>query len=137
MADDAHGPAHYRAHRYGVKVWFGSEKPNREHYEAQVLNRRHVDGTEGVVLEVGFHSEHKDPAANHDVLERVTKKKMALKKALGSAAEAGGFYGRPDDWVRVSETWEKFSLEDPDISFEMAGRLIDYIDTIEPLREKA
>ena len=36
------GECRYRAHRYGIKVWFGPEKPIREHYEAQVIGAQEV-----------------------------------------------------------------------------------------------
>ena len=50
------GEVHVRAHRRGVKVWFDTEAPTKEHYEAQMLSRRYVDGIEGTAIEIGFHS---------------------------------------------------------------------------------
>ena len=40
-----------RSHRRGVKIWFGPEKAAKEHYEAQLLARRHVDGKPGTAVE--------------------------------------------------------------------------------------
>jgi len=71
MVPDELGEVRVRAHRRGVKVWFDSETPTKEHYEAQLLSRRYVDGLEGMALEVGFHAEHKDPKANDAVLARL------------------------------------------------------------------
>jgi hypothetical protein len=31
------GPVRCRAQRYGIKLWFETANPPREHYEAQVL----------------------------------------------------------------------------------------------------
>ena len=33
VAPEALGTCRVRAHRYGIKVWFGPEKPIREHYD--------------------------------------------------------------------------------------------------------
>lgn len=123
---------HLRAHRRGVKAWFGGEKPPREHYEAQLMARRHFDGVEGLVLEIGFHSEHKDAAANVEVLRRLEAAETKWRKPLGAEAEAGIFFGA-DNWRRVSEVWVEPDLEDPDLAFEVAARLVDYLVAIEPV----
>ena len=39
LTPDEHGDIRVRSHRRGVKVWFGTVKPPREHYEAQQLPR--------------------------------------------------------------------------------------------------
>lgn len=134
MAADEHGPMHYRAHRGGVKVWFGSATPPREHYEAQFIPRALADGGEGPAVEVGFHAEHRDIAANDRAMQQLLGHEKTWRKALGPPPVAGGFLGRPDDWRRVSEVWVDVLVDDPDLAFEMAGRLVDYIDALEPLR---
>ena len=58
------GTCRYRAHRYGIKVWFGPEKPIREHYEAQVIGADEVKAASVLALEVGFHTEHPKAAEN-------------------------------------------------------------------------
>ena len=59
LVPDELGRLESRTHRRGVKVWFDSDDAPREHYEAQLLARRHVDGTEGMALEIGWHAEYK------------------------------------------------------------------------------
>ena len=39
----------------------------------------------------------------------------------------GAFLGRQDAWRRVSETWPDPDLGAPDLGFEIAARLVDYI----------
>lgn len=129
------GEWHCRTHRRGIKVWFGPAAGNKEHYESQVLARRHVDGIDGLTIETGFHSEHNDVAANDEVVERVLGAEKKWRKSLGAEAEAGPFYGRPEDWRRISEIWIEPDLDDPELAFELATRLTDYIETIEPLRQ--
>ena len=60
-----------RWHRRGVKVWFGGAKPNRAHYEAQLIPRRHVDGCDGMAIEVGFHAEYKELEHNERLLQQI------------------------------------------------------------------
>lgn len=133
MAPEGLGTFHSRAHRRGVKVWFDSEKPGREHFEAQLLARRHVDGTEGMALEVGFHAEHKELERNVEVIDRLEGRSKTWRKVLGAEAEVGLFYGA-DRWRRVSEAWIEPDLDDPDLVFEVAARLVDYVSAIEPAR---
>lgn len=127
------GPVRYRAHRGGVKVWIGGDKPGRHHFEAQLVARRHVDDGSGVVLEVGFHAEHGDVARNDAALAAIESASKRWRKELGEAPEAGPFLGRPDDWRRVSEVWFEPDLEDPDLVLEVAGRLADYVALLQPL----
>ena len=122
-----------RAHRRGVKVWFDSAKPTKEHYEAQLLPRRYVDGLDGVTIEVGFHSEHRDAARNVEVITRLEGAEKRWRKNLGAEAEIGEFFGAAG-WQRVSEVWIEPDLDDPDLAFELAARLIDYLTAIEPAR---
>lgn len=127
------GEVRVRAHRRGVKVWFGPEKPPREHYEAQVLARRHVDGRDGMAVEVGFHSEHPKREDNEAALAQVLKTEKTWRKILGDEAEAGVFLGA-ENWTRVSETWIEPDLDDPELAFELASRTVDYLSGIEPAR---
>lgn len=133
LAPEGLGEVRVRAHRRGVKVWFGDPKPSREHYEAQLIPRRFVDSTEGVAMEVGFHAEHRDPADNAAALTRVLASESTWRKALGPEAEAGPFLGA-DQWTRVSETWIEPDIDDPELAFELASRLVDYLISIEPAR---
>lgn len=128
------GDMYHRSHRRGIKVWFGAEGGNKEHYESQVLARRHVDGKEGLTIETGFHCEHNDVSRNDDVLAQILNAEKKWRATLGAEAEAGPFYGRPDDWRRVSEIWVEPDLDDPELAFELASRLSDYIEAIEPVR---
>ncbi|MEX2292582.1 MAG: hypothetical protein WD691_02240 [Acidimicrobiales bacterium] len=127
------GEPQVKAHRYGIKVWFGSAAPTREHYEAQVINARHVPEAKVLAIEVGFHAEHPKKAENIAVLAHLTAKEKAWRNVVGDEAEAGPFLGRPDDWRRVSETWPDPDLGELDLAFELAARLTDYITALEPL----
>jgi hypothetical protein len=61
------------------------------------------------------------------------------RKALGDDAEATGFLvpkggaGRAKDWARLSETWPDPDLSDPDLPFELAARLTDFVVALQPL----
>ncbi len=85
-APDHLGELRVRAHRRGVKIWFETDVPNKEHYEAQLLSRHYVDGVDGMALEIG------------------------------------------------SEAWIEPDLDDPELAFEIAARLVDYLLVIEPAR---
>ena len=128
------GAFRHRTHRYGTKIWFGPETPPKEHYEAQVVGKRDVPEAEVLAVEVGFHSEHPKEPDNQAVLDALLAKEKAWRKALGSEAVAGEFLGRADHWRRISETWPDPSLEDPELGTELAMRLLDYIEALEPLR---
>lgn len=130
MADDDR--LRLRAHRRGVKVWFGPEKPTREHFEAQVMPRRYVDGCEGVAVEIGFHAEHKDLARNEAAIESLLGHEASWRRQLGAEAEVGVFFGA-DQWRRVSEVWVEPDLDDPELAFEMAARLVDYLSAMQPV----
>lgn len=134
MAPDELGAVRVRAHRRGVKVWFDTEKPTKEHYEAQLVSRRYVDESEGMVLEVGFHTEHKEVAKNAAVIDRITTQEKQWRKELGKEPEVAPFLGA-DNWRRVSEIWAEPDLDDPELSFEIASRLVDYVAVIEPARK--
>ena len=121
-----------RSHRRGVKAWFGADKPSREHYEAQVVPRRHVDGTDGLVIEIGFHAEHKDVERNEQVMSSLLAHEQLWRSDLGTEAEAGVFFGA-DNWRRVSEVWLEPDLDDPELAVELAARLVDYLEAIQPV----
>lgn len=131
------GAVQFRAHRRGVKVWVGDGPCPPEHYEAQLLSRRHVDGGAGAVIEIGFHSERKKDPGNDAVLKKLLASESSWRGAIGDEAEPGPFYGN-DSWVRISELWEHPDLEelfaeDEDLGFELGTRVADYVLAIEPL----
>ena len=134
MLPDGLGEVRSYAHRYGMKVWFDTEKATREHYEAQVVGAKDVPGAKVLAIEVGFHSEHSKEAENEAVLAALVAKEKTWRKGIGKEAEATVFLGRAQHWRRVSETWIDPDLGDPDLAFEVAARLTDYITAIEPVR---
>jgi hypothetical protein len=128
------GEVRVRAHRYGMKAWFGGATPPREHYEAQVVGAKYVDDATVVAVEVGFHAENRRPEENEESLARLLAQEKRWRRTLGDATVAGPFLGRPDDWRRVSETWPDPDLSEPDMALALATRLTDYITALEPLR---
>lgn len=142
VADALHGAApedlgelRCTHHRYGIKVWLGpSTKPPREHYEAQVIGRQHVPEATVLAIEVGFHAEHADAAANEVVISALVRAERSWRRRLGNEPCVGGFLGRPGGWRRVSEVWPDPDLSDPELVFELAARLTDYVTALEPYR---
>jgi hypothetical protein len=131
------GEWHTRAHRWGMKLWFGpAEKPAREHYEAQIVNAKFVAEATVIGIEIGFHAEHPKAGDNDAVLDELRPHERKWRKALGGPVEAGPFLGRADQWRRISETWADPDLGDPDLPLELAGRLVDYVEALEPLRRR-
>ncbi len=122
-ADIGPGPT-TQAHSRGCKAWFGAE--TREHYEAQLVR---VDGD--VVLEIGFHAEHRDGAANRQLLAGMGDA-VDWRKALGADAVGGDFLGNTV-WQRISEVWPS-TPADPEMAIEAAARLAEYARTLEPAR---
>ena len=129
------GPVRVRARRYGIKVWFGPAEPPREHYEAQVIGAEHVGDATTLALEIGFHAEHPRAPDNAEVLAGLAAAEGRWRRSLGDEAVAGPFLGRPD-WCRVSETWADPDLDDSELGFDLAARLVDYITALEPLRRR-
>lgn len=127
------GPVRHREHRYGIKLWFGAEQPNREHYEAQVIGPKGVAGARTLALEVGFHAEHRDRADNERVIARIVDGERRWRKVVGPEAVVGPFLGGADVWRRVSETWPDPDLGDDDLADEIAARLADYVIGLEPV----
>jgi hypothetical protein len=131
------GELRCRAHRYGIKVWFGAATPSKEHYEAQVMGASAMDEARVLALEIGFHAEHPDEARNQALLDQLLRGERRWRSQLGDEAEAGSFLGRRDEWRRLSELWADPDLSDPVIGIEIATRLTDYVVALEPLRRKA
>lgn len=136
LIPDDLGVLQIKAHRYGVKVWFGPVKATREHYEAQVIGARHVPEATVLAIEVGFHAEHRDPTENEQALAALAAHEKRWRKVLGVETVAGPFIDDRHGWRRLSETWADPDLGDPDLAFELATRLTDYITTLEPLRAR-
>jgi len=130
------GEVRHRAHRYGIKVWFGGDTPSKEHYEAQVMGAGAMDTAEVLVLEVGFHSEYPDEARNQAVLDQLLRDERTWRRVLGTEAVAGSFLGRREDWRRLSELWADPDLSDPAVGIEIATRLTDYVVSLEPSRRR-
>jgi len=128
------GEVRSSSHRYGIKVWFDTDKAPKEHYEAQVVGARDVPGAKVLAIEVGFHAEHAKEAENEAVLTKLLTTEKTWRKEIGKEAEAATFLGRAANWRRVSETWIDPDLGDPELAFEIAARLTDYISAIEPAR---
>ncbi|MGZ4675456.1 MAG: hypothetical protein ACXVLO_01415 [Acidimicrobiia bacterium] len=127
------GELRLRAHRYGIKVWFRTVKPTREHYEAQVVGTRDAPGARTLALEVGFHSEHPKEPDNEAVIARLTAAEKRWRRDVGKEAEVAVFLGRAEHWRRVSELWLDPDLGEPGVAFEIASRLVDYITALEPV----
>jgi hypothetical protein len=108
---------------HNLKLWFGPEQ--KEHYEVQIFKKG-----KDIVLEIGFHAEHKEAGRNDEVLAALDEKRW--RKALGPEAESGTFIGRQTSWRRLSEVWN--GSDDPELAVDAAERLAEYIRTLEPLR---
>jgi hypothetical protein len=129
FVDDGLGEPQSSWHRRGLKIWFGPSdgRSAREHYEAQLIR---FEGQ--AALEIGYHAEYRSAAENQAALDRLAGR-PSWRTALGKEAEAGPFLGM-DEWRRISEVWEPPDPDDPDAPIEIAARLADYVDAIEPLR---
>jgi len=127
------GEPHLRAHRYGIKVWFRTVKPTREHYEAQVVGARDWPDARVLALEVGFHCEHPKEPDNDAVIARLRASERTWRRDIGKEAEIAPFLGRAEHWRRISEVWPDPDLSEPGLAFEIASRLVDYITALEPL----
>lgn len=119
-----------------LKVWFGQDP--HEHYEVQIVSAaaQRAGGLRATrpALEIGFHAEHPDPAANDALLERLRARERTLRRSLGAALEIGPFVGRQRGWGRASELWEDEHLDEPEAAIEAAERLARYIAAIERIR---
>lgn len=121
-------------HRYGIKIWIGPEAPPREHYEAQVIAPVHHPDARVLAIEIGFHSEHRNEADNETVVSRLLRSEPSWRSQLGDEAVAGLFLGRAEHWRRLSEIWPDPNLDDPELVFELADRLAEYLTALEPYR---
>ncbi len=133
MADDP--TLHCTHHRYGIKVWLGGDAAPKEHYEAQVVGRQHVPEAKVLALEIGFHSEHPKERDNEDVMVALLESERSWRRVLGADPVAGEFLGS-DRWRRLSEVWPDPNLSDPELVFEIAERLTEYLDALEPRRRR-
>ncbi|WP_329520634.1 hypothetical protein [Spirillospora sp. NBC_01491] len=127
------GDLHLRVHPRGVKAWFDTPEPGREHYEAQLINADLLPQARTRALEIGFHAEHRAETDNDAALTRLTAAEPRWRPQLGTAPVAGPFIG-PATWRRVSETWLDPDLDGPDIAIEIGVRLVDYMRALEPHR---
>lgn len=127
-----HGELHARTHRRGIKVWFGDAI--REHYEAQLIPGTLLDrDRDDVGFEIGVHLEHPKVQQNEERLAKLVEAEARWRPELGDEATAGLFLGG-GSWRRISEVWEPPDPEDPEATIEVAARMADYIDAIEPIR---
>jgi len=133
LVPDELGSFHVQPRQWGIKAWFDAETCPREHYEAQVIGARHVPGAKALALEVGFHSEHPKAPDNVAAMAPILGAEKIWRRTLGKPAEAGDFLGQ-SGWLRVSEAWIDPDLSDPELCFEIADRLAEYIVALEPLR---
>jgi hypothetical protein len=132
------GPLRLVARRYGIKVWFGDgAKPDRLHYEAQVIGPSDVAGARVLAIEVGFHAEQPKEADNEAALAALLGQERRWRKVVGQEPECGVFLGRATHWRRVSETWPDPDLDEPGLAVELAARLTDYVTALEPVRRAA
>ena len=127
-----------RAHprRWGIKVWFGPQRPAREHYEAQTLPKAADPRASALCLEIGFHAEGSKEDENEAAIARLLAHRDQWRDTIGDEAVAGDFLGGATRWRRISETWPDPDLSDPSLPFEIAARLVDYITAFEPLRAR-
>jgi hypothetical protein len=129
------GALHCTHHRYGIKVWLGpATKAPREHYEAQVVGPQYVAEAATLAIEVGFHSEHPQEADNDSVIAALVGSERVWRKQLGEEVRVGAFLGRAEHWRRISEVWPDPDVSDPELVFELAARLTDYLTALEPYR---
>ena len=127
------GELHQRSHKYGVKVWFDTEKPTREHYEAQVIGKRYVPEASILAIELGFHAENTKVADNDATIAGLLKREASgarpsarrPRSASSSAVTPGAASPRRGPTPTSS---------DPELVLELGTRLTDYICAIEPLR---
>lgn len=134
------GPVRLQARRWGVKVWFGAVgdgKAARVHYEAQVIGAKDAPSAKVLAIEVGWHAELTKEADNDALLAKVVAKEKVWRKVVGAEPVCGDFLGGGTRWRRVSECWNDPDLGDPELGFELAARLTDYVTGIEPVLRSA
>lgn len=121
--------SYFTAHN--LKVWYDTDD-NREHYEVQVVSPSVVKNAKAPMLEIGFHSEHKQAEHNEEVLDRLVEREQTWRRALGTEPEVGDFLGRQRVWRRISELWPEEEADE--LAVDAAERLAAYIRAIEPIR---
>lgn len=131
------GELHSYHHRYGIKVWTGPAKPPRQHYEAQVVGRQLAPEAKLLAIEVGFHSEHPKEADNETVMSVLARTERQWRRVLGEEPVLGPFLGRAEHWRRLSEIWLDPDMSDPEVVFELADRLTEYVRALEPRLRRA
>ncbi|HWW55013.1 MAG TPA: hypothetical protein VNY84_14645 [Acidimicrobiales bacterium] len=136
LAPPSLGTPRIRARRYGLKVWYGSEAPEKEHYEVQVISATHASDATVLALEIGFHSEYQRLADNEAVLGWLMQHERRWHAGIGREAVAGAFLGSAGAWRRLSETWADPDLSDPGLVTELAVRLADYVSALESVRRR-
>lgn len=133
---DEPGAVRSSHHRYGIKVWLGPVKPPREHYEAQVVGPEVAPQARILAIEVGFHCEHPSEADNEAVVAELARSEAEWRRQLGTEPVLGSFLGRAQHWRRLSEIWVDPDLSDPELVFELADRLSEYLRALEPRRTR-
>ncbi|MFD0904603.1 hypothetical protein [Actinomadura sediminis] len=127
------GHPHLHVRHNGLKAWFGDPRPEREHYEAQLIPAELAPGAHTTALEIGFHAEHPAEPDNQAALDRLLTAQPDWRPLLGDDPATGTFLGRTT-WRRISETWPDPDLDTPDLAFDIGVRLTDYIRALEPHR---
>ena len=122
------GDKHATSHARGVKIWFADA--TREHYEAQLIHDESM-----TKLEIGFHAEHSNGAQNDAILNHLLTLEPTWRAELGNEPETGAFIGRKG-WTRISECWDPPAATSLDEAIEVAARLADYVNSLEPLRRQ-
>jgi hypothetical protein len=99
-----------------------------------VIGPEYVGEAAALAIEVGFHSEHPQEADNEAVIAALVRSERSWRKQLGEEVLAGKFLGRAEHWRRISEVWPDPDMSDPELVFELAARLTDYLRALEPYR---
>lgn len=86
---------------------------------------------------MGWHAEQSKEADNEALLAKLLAEEETWRSVLGEEPECGDFLGGAVRWRRVSECWNDPDLGDPELAFELAARLTDYVTGIEPVLRAA
>jgi hypothetical protein len=99
-----------------------------------VIGPPYVPEAATLAVEVGFHSERPQEADNEAVIAALVGAERSWRKQLGEEVRVGTFLGRAEHWRRVSEVLPDPDMSDPELVFELAARLTDYLTALEPHR---
>jgi hypothetical protein len=66
------------------------------------------------------------------VISELVRSEGSWRKQLGGEVIVGTFLGRVEHWRRVSEVWSDPDMSDPELIFELADRLMNYVSALEP-----